>query len=124
MNPVLHAIRVWGPYKLVSLLRENGWEALLPKEYIRDCICDVCYKLLSDERIVSALTDFLQDEQTRRAIAYGRVYYLKEATMAERYGLMDPDNFDRQEAEPPPGAESSTPVIQRRRGSSPRRSTI
>jgi hypothetical protein len=81
-NPILHTIRVWGPHKLVSLLREHGFDALLPKEYICDCPCDVCYKLLSDERIVEALESVLQDQQIRQTIAYARLYYLKETSMA------------------------------------------
>ena len=87
LNPVLHTIRVWGPQKLVSLLRQNELDALLPKEYICNCICDACYKLLSEERIVDALENILQDEQIRRTIAYARLHYLNEPTMAELYHL-------------------------------------
>jgi organic radical activating enzyme len=85
LNPVLHAIRAWGPHKLVSLLRAQGFDSLLPKEYICDCPCDVCYKLLRDGRIVDALESIFQDEQIRQTIAYARVYYLNETTMAELY---------------------------------------
>lgn len=87
MNPILHAVRVWGPHKLVSLLKQHGFDTLLPKDYICNCICDVCYKLLSDARIVEALVNILQDEQLRQVLAYARVYYLNETTMAERYQL-------------------------------------
>jgi organic radical activating enzyme len=83
LNPVLHTVRVWGPHKLVSLLRQHGFDALLPKEYIDNCPCDVCYKLLSDERIVDALEDILHEEQILQTIAYGRLYYLNEVTMTE-----------------------------------------
>ena len=77
LNPVLHTVRVWGPHKLVSSLRQHGFDALLPKEYIDNCPCDVCYRLLSDERIVDALEDILHEEQILQTIAYGRLYYLK-----------------------------------------------
>ncbi len=87
VNPILHLIRVWGPHKLVSLLREYGFEDLLPTSYISRCICDVCYKLLSDERIVSALTGILQNKEIQQTVAYARVYYLNETTMAEMYHL-------------------------------------
>ncbi len=87
LNPVLHAIRIWGLKKLIALLKEYGYENLLPKEYINNCICDACYKLLSDVRIVDALETILQDEQIKHMIAYARIYYLKETHMAERYHL-------------------------------------
>jgi len=96
LNPILHTIRAWGPHKLVSLLKQNGLEAALPKEYICDCICDICYKLLSDERIASALESILQNEQIRQTIAYARLYYLNETTMAELYHLHATDSPDRQ----------------------------
>lgn len=87
LNPFLHTIRVWGPHKLVSLLRQNGLDALLPNEYICDCTCDVCFKLLSNEKIVEALESILNEEQIKQTIAYARLYYLNETTMAELYHL-------------------------------------
>ncbi len=87
VNPLLHLIRVWGPHKMVSLLREYGFGDLLPLSYISQCICDVCYELLSDQRIVSALTGILQDQEIQQTIAYARVFYLNETTMAEMYHL-------------------------------------
>ncbi len=87
LNLLLHTIRVWGPHKLVSLLRQHGFDALLPREYICNCPCDVCYKLLCDVRIVDALENLLQDEQIRQTIAYARLHYLNETSMVERYHL-------------------------------------
>lgn len=84
LNPILHAIRAWGPHKLVSLLRQHGHEGLLPREYISNCICDPCYKLLSDSRIVDALENILLDEQAKQVVAYARLYYLNETTMVEK----------------------------------------
>lgn len=110
LNSVLHTIRVWGPQKLVSLLRQNGLDALLPKEYICNCICDVCYKLLSDERIVDALENILQDEQLRQTIAYARLYYLNETTMAELYHLNATDRPDCHKSDYYPGAASIAPA--------------
>ena len=86
-NPILHTIRVWGPHKLVSLLRQNHRDASLPGEYIRDSACDVCYKLLSDTQIVGALDDIMQDDEFLQTLAYARVYYLKETKLAEQLQL-------------------------------------
>lgn len=82
-NPILHTIRIWGPYKLVEFLKEHGFHSLLPKEYIENCICDACYKLLADEKIVRVLLDIFQDKELKEMIAFGRLYYLKENTMVE-----------------------------------------
>jgi len=87
LNPVLHTIRACGPRKLVALLREKGYDALLPKEYICDAICDPCFKLLSDRRIVAALEAIFRDEELVHLVAYSRVHYLKETTMADRLHL-------------------------------------
>jgi len=110
LNPVLHTIRVWGPHKLVSLLRQHGLDALLPKEYICDCPCDVCYKLLCDRRIVDALESILQDKQIRQTIAYARLYYLNETTMAELYHLHVTDCPDRRKSDSHPRAASTAPA--------------
>ena len=87
MNPVIHIIRAWGPHKLISLLKEHGFVELLPKKYIENCICDICYKLLSEKRIVDALDEILQNEKIRHTTAYARVYYLKETKMVEILNL-------------------------------------
>lgn len=94
VNTILHIIRTWGPQKLVSMLQENGFGALLPQKYIENCICDVCYKLMSDARIIDALKKVVQNEETKQTIAYGRLYYLNETTMAEKYHLYDSASAD------------------------------
>lgn len=90
LNPVLHALRVWGPHKLVALLEQQGLGDLLPAEYLCDCVCDPCYKLLSDDRVVAALESIFEDESNRRILAYARLYYLHESSMVELYGAQPP----------------------------------
>ena len=82
-NVVLHTIRTFGPQRLVSLLREHGYESLLPDRYICDCACDICYKLMSDPRTVRALGEIAQDGELQRLVAYARLYYLGESQLAE-----------------------------------------
>lgn len=82
-NPILHAIRVWGPYKIVSLLQEQGLGYLIPKLYIADSTCDVCYKLFTDSKVLDFLRAFSEDEEFKKKIAYARMYYLNENRMAE-----------------------------------------
>ena len=86
-NLVLHTIRAWGPQRLVSLLEEHGYGALLPDRYISGCACDVCYKLLSDRRIVPALDEIYRDPGLQELVAYARLYYLNETRLAEVLNL-------------------------------------
>jgi organic radical activating enzyme len=94
MNAVLHVIRVWGPHRLVHLLQASGFGELLPREYLCNCSCDVCYKLFSDARTVDALQRILQEEGVQQIIAYARVHYLNETAMAERLGLGEDQGRD------------------------------
>lgn len=89
INPILHAIRIWGPQKIVSLLKEQGLDKLLPKEYITDCICDICYKLFSNDRMNDVLNMLSDDERFKQKVAYARVYYLKETRMVEMCQLTE-----------------------------------
>jgi MoaA/NifB/PqqE/SkfB family radical SAM enzyme len=85
-NPMLHTIRVWGPQRLVALLKEHHLDALLPSGFMTDCVCDVCYKLLSDSRTLAGLDEVLRDDETLRMLAYARLYHLGETAMARLYG--------------------------------------
>lgn len=80
-NLILHAVRVWGPHKLAALLKEHGQADLLPTEYIANCICDTCYKLLTNPRIVAALEEIVDSADFRRRIGYARAYYLRETNL-------------------------------------------
>lgn len=84
LNPILHAIRVWGPHKLVAFLAHFGDASLLPKEYISSTACDACFKLLSNPSIVSELECIFQDHELQQLVADARVHYLGETAMVER----------------------------------------
>jgi MoaA/NifB/PqqE/SkfB family radical SAM enzyme len=84
LNVALHAIRIWGPHKIISILKNNGMDELLPGEYISDCVCDVCYKIFENEKILDFLVTLQkEDEEFQKKVAYGRLYYLKETKMLE-----------------------------------------
>ncbi len=95
LNPVLHVIRVWGPHKLVALLRERGMDDLLPKAYIGTCLCDICYKLMADARLLAELDEMMRDDSLQELVAWARLYYLNESRMAE---LLHLANEDRRQA--------------------------
>ena len=80
-NPVLHALRVWGPSRLVELLNEAGYGSLLPQTYVADSVCAACFSLMSDARIVACLNALAEDPVLAEKVAYGRLFYLKEEEM-------------------------------------------
>ncbi len=86
-NPYVHAMRLWGPYGLYAILKEHGFGNLLPKEYIKDCPCDACFKLFTNRQIVKALDAFMCDDEMLKLIACGRAVYLDEPALAQSLGL-------------------------------------
>lgn len=86
-NPVLHAIRIWGPRKLISIIEEAGLSRYLPKKYVKDSVCNACYHLMSNENITYFLGQLAEDLEFTRKVAYARAYYLNETRMVELSGL-------------------------------------
>jgi hypothetical protein len=86
-NPYVHAMRLWGPYGFYVILKEHGFGNLLPKEYIKDCPCDACFKLFTNRRLVKALDAIMWEDEMLKLIACGRAAYLDEPAMAQHLGL-------------------------------------
>ena len=80
-NIILHAIRTFGPRVLVNLLLESRYAHLLPRQYVEDATCDVCFRLFSSRHIVEALTSLIADPEFINNVAYGRNYFLGEKEM-------------------------------------------
>ncbi len=80
-NSILHAIRVWGPRKLIALASEAGLGQYLPKEYVEGSMCQACYSLMASRRIRRFLHTLSQDGRFVEKVAYARAYYLKETQM-------------------------------------------
>jgi MoaA/NifB/PqqE/SkfB family radical SAM enzyme len=93
LNSILHAIRIWGPKKLISLIQENGLQEHLPERYIRNSVCNACYSLMSNDVIVRFLKELSRDFEFRRKIGYARVYYLNETRMVELLEIQNSQNF-------------------------------
>jgi organic radical activating enzyme len=87
VNPILHAIRLWGPRKLIAMLQSAGLGTHLPDQYIKDSVCHACYELMSRPAITQFLEELSRDAEFARMVAYGRVYYLKEPEMVLGLGL-------------------------------------
>jgi organic radical activating enzyme len=84
MNTALHILRVWGPGRLIRMLREAGLGRGLPRDYLKHGYCDLCYALLSDEGLMAGLLKVTGDPETVEKVAYARYYFLRETAMIER----------------------------------------
>jgi hypothetical protein len=77
-NPILHTIRVWGPRKLISMIKEAGLGRYLPKRYIKDSVCNACFYLVSNSNIIDFLGQLARDSEFQGMVTYARAYYLNE----------------------------------------------
>ena len=97
-NPILHAIRVWGPYKLVEMINDKGLGDYLSKEYISDSTCCTCYDLFfnlyQQEKIKNFFDELKLDKEFQKTVAFGRAYYLHENGMMEMFSLISTESGD------------------------------
>ncbi|MCX6303595.1 MAG: radical SAM protein [Bacteroidetes bacterium] len=81
-NYVLHAIRAFGPRVLVKMLKDHGYDHLVPEKYIDEAICDVCFQLFSKKEICEVIQTLIEnDADFRLKTEYGRLYYFNESEM-------------------------------------------
>jgi MoaA/NifB/PqqE/SkfB family radical SAM enzyme len=85
-NAILHALRLWGPARFLSWLREAGMGDHLPTVFVSSSICQACHTMLSVPAVLEWLHQLEQDPEFRRKVAYGRFYHLKETGMLELGG--------------------------------------
>ena len=83
INPIYHAIRIWGPKKIISMIKEAGLGKNLPTKYIKDSICYACYSLMANTEIGKFLESLANEPEFIRKVAYARLYYLRENRMFE-----------------------------------------
>lgn len=86
INPILHAIRLWGPRKLISMAEKAGLGQYLPQTYIEGSVCHACYGLMASDKLVEFVNQLAEDSQFQRKVAYGRLYYLGESEMLQLMG--------------------------------------
>jgi MoaA/NifB/PqqE/SkfB family radical SAM enzyme len=87
LNPVLHAIRIWGPGRLIAMAEKEGRDDFQGKRYVKDSSCHACYDLMHNRRLSEFFDRLRRDAAFAERVAYGRAYYLKESQMAEALGL-------------------------------------
>lgn len=95
LNPILHILRLWGPRKLVSLLKESEIKNSLPYRYDQLGICPTCIRLMSDQSLVNEMWRTFTTKEYLNYIAYGRVYYLHEARMLELLLNLDQKDIEQ-----------------------------
>ena len=84
-NLALHAIRIWGPTMLLSLLRKNGYETMIPSEKIDETVCDLCYSIMSQNKIIESFEKISKDRDFIEQIAFGRNFFLQEDIMVKKF---------------------------------------
>ena len=89
LNTILHAIRLWGPKRLIRILQEAGLDNEVPQTFIKDSVCHTCYELMANPTIVDFLMELSEDPEFVRKVAYGRVFYLDEPQMVTGLGLYE-----------------------------------
>jgi MoaA/NifB/PqqE/SkfB family radical SAM enzyme len=85
LNPILQAIRIWGPHKLITMAKESGLGSHLPDSYVKDSMCSACYYLMANPAIVRYLKELSSNPEFIRKVSFARVYYLKELEMYRYY---------------------------------------
>lgn len=83
-NAVLHALRIWGPHKLIQMALHAGLKNHLPTQYVSNSTCNACFALMADPVIRNYLLELNRDHEFMRKVAYARVYYLGEDAMLRR----------------------------------------
>jgi len=82
-NPILHAIRIWGPHRLLELLERKTGTKLLD-QFVENNICDICYRLFSNRKLKALIESLAEGGEFVQMIAYARAFYLKEYEMLEQ----------------------------------------
>lgn len=80
-NPLLHLIRAWGPATLLDLLKGRGIDDRLPTRFVPGTLCDLCYRLFSDDSIVAVARDLSREPEFVEVVARGRRQRLGEDGM-------------------------------------------
>lgn len=77
-NPILHAIRIWGPKRIAEILRENDMGEYLPKKYVANSLCNACYTIFKEPKICRYFEREMHNPKFVDYVSEGRKYYLDE----------------------------------------------
>lgn len=94
MNVALHIMRIWGPGRLLEMLRARGLHGKISGPFMKNGHCILCYALRLDDQLRDGVQALAQDPEMINRVAYARVYYLNETTMARQITPVDDDPAD------------------------------
>lgn len=77
-NAILHALRVWGPRKILEESTTAGETLWLPTRFVKGSVCDACLKTVGNRKAQGFLSAISSHPSFRREVAWGRLYYLGE----------------------------------------------
>jgi hypothetical protein len=89
LNPVLHLLRVWGPGKLLALLTDKGYGARLPKRFVVNGTCHLCYTLMADEVLCAAMRELAADPELAAPLYLNLLEALSRRLTGTRLQLLD-----------------------------------
>jgi organic radical activating enzyme len=91
-SAILHFLRLWGPGRLLALLKNEGCTAKLPVLFVKNGLCNLCYALMSDPDLCALMTKMLNERHILEKIAYARMFYFDEVEMVEDMHLIQEDS--------------------------------
>jgi hypothetical protein len=77
-NVLVQFLRTWGPAFLLELLRRIPSPPELPRDFVPDSICALCYSLLDSAELREALEACMADESIRHEVESARARLLGE----------------------------------------------
>jgi MoaA/NifB/PqqE/SkfB family radical SAM enzyme len=86
-NTVLHFLRIWGPARILQLLKESCPDTVLFQDIQGEDVCSLCCSLFSRAELHPAILALFRDRELIETTAYARSQYLKEPQMMARLGL-------------------------------------
>jgi organic radical activating enzyme len=85
INPVIHALRLWGPSELVHLVQEqakkDGCLFIPPLKDEVHNLCSLCKYIVNNQNYIKMLMHAIQDPDVLHEIAVGRLMELGEVSM-------------------------------------------
>lgn len=110
-NAVLHALRAFGPHKLVRTIEEHGPRVALPRSYDAESPCDTCRQIFDEPRTVAFLAELASDPDFRDRVAWARLHYLDEPEMLARTASSAAPASGRNAAQAQMAVATRSPVV-------------
>jgi hypothetical protein len=77
-NTALQILRIWGPGRLLGMLREAGATQSLPVKFEKYGCCDLCYAMAAQPRLVQQVLESTSGGALAEKSDSARLFYLNE----------------------------------------------